>query len=67
MSNYLFQYLKPGLEGQARVNRLCPVLSFPNALIGIQVFTGTLRERICEATLSRAKRNPGRALILVAR
>ena len=35
MSNYLFQYLNPGSEGQVRVNKLCSVGSFPNGLIHI--------------------------------
>ncbi len=35
MSNYLFQYLNPGSEGQVRVNKLCSVGSFPNGLISI--------------------------------
>ena len=33
MSNYLFQYLNPGFEGQVRVNKLCSVGSFHNGLI----------------------------------
>ena len=37
MSNYLFQYLNPGSEGQVRVNKLCSVGLFTNGLIPIPV------------------------------